>query len=467
MSDQPVAVRLEGVSKKYRLFGSKRERILEAFHPFRRTYHREFWALRNINLEIPTGHAVGIVGLNGSGKSTLLQIIASVLRPTTGSVTINGRVAALLELGAGLNPELSGRENVIMNSAVMGFDRDRTLMRMEEIERFADIGEFFDQPMKTYSSGMYMRVAFATSIFVDPDILIIDEALSVGDGKFAEKCFARIRKFREDGKTILLVTHDRSTVPRLCDTGVLLHKGQLVETGPAKRIVDLYAEIMAFGDLANPSPAVTATDEADAALGDSSIPTGAAVPEEQLMPRDDRAFAPSLRDFIVGSPPHNLSQNPTYNKYEHRFGNGHASIVDFRVVQDGAINPVPVRNDRPLDVYVKVSFQERLERPLVGLTITSAQGVVVFSTHSGWLGVRTEATHPGETRIYKFSFVPKLNSGDWFVELAVAENPADMCDVRSKVIHLSMTSTVSFDGLALLHMKLAEIAPACEETIGQ
>ena len=187
--------------------------------------------MKDIDLEVPPGHTVGILGLNGSGKSTLLQIVSAVLKPTVGTVTVRGRIAALLELGAGLNPELTGRENVLMNSAMMGFDRDRKLRRMEEIEAFADIGQFFDQPMKTYSSGMYMRVAFASSIFVDPDILIIDEALSVGDGKFAEKCFSRIRKFREDGKTILLVTHDRGTIPRLCDMGVLLHRGRLVESG--------------------------------------------------------------------------------------------------------------------------------------------------------------------------------------------------------------------------------------------
>jgi lipopolysaccharide transport system ATP-binding protein len=443
----PIAVRLEGISKKYRLFRSKRERILEALHPFRKTYHREFWALEDINLEIQSGSTVGILGLNGSGKSTLLQIISSVLRPTTGTVFVQGRIAALLELGAGLNPQLSGRENVMMSSAIMGFDRERTLGRMEEIERFADIGEFFDQPMKTYSSGMYMRVAFATSIFVDPDILIVDEALAVGDGKFAEKCFARIRKFRESGKTILLVTHDRSTIPRLCDTGVLLHRGKLVETGSAKRIVDLYTEIMAFGDLVGPRLDVAASDLAN---------TDAA-PDVQAASQDDSELVPQLRDFLEGRGSRDLSQNPTYNKYEHRFGDGRASIVDFCTVQERTVNPVPVRNDRLLDVYVKVRFQEALDRPLVGLTITSSQGVVLFSTHSGWLGIKTSAASPGEVRIFKFSFVPKLNSGDWFIELAVAENSADMCDVRSKAIHLNMTSAVTFDGLAPLDVNFSQI----------
>ena len=447
------AVKLENVSKKYRLFRSTRERVLEALHPFRKTYHREFWALSDISVEIPTGSAVGILGLNGSGKSTLLQIISSVLRPTSGSVTVNGKVAALLELGAGLNPQLSGRENVVMSSAIMGFDEDRTLRRMEEIEQFADIGEFFEQPMKTYSSGMYMRVAFATSIFVDPDILIIDEALAVGDGKFAEKCFAKIKKFRDDGKSILIVTHDRSTVPRICDRGILLHHGKLVEAGTAQRIVDLYTEIMAFGDIVGPgAAAVEQTIPADAPTQpDTTIPP--------LVRTSARTSGTALEPSAIfdAMRADKLTENPLYNKYEYRFGNGQASIDGFWVVQDGMPNPVPVRNERPIDLYVRVAFRAELGQPLVGIRITSAQGVLLYSTHSGWLGKRISAAAAGSERCFKFSFTPRLGPGDWFVELAVAANPADMCDVRSKVIHFEVSSSVSFDGLAMIDTEFSEV----------
>jgi lipopolysaccharide transport system ATP-binding protein len=448
VTSSSIAVRLQSVCKKYRLFNSKRERILEALHPFRKTYHREFWALRDIDLEIPTGTTVGILGLNGSGKSTLLQIISSVLRPTSGTVAVQGRVAALLELGGGLNPELTGRENVLMNSAIMGFDRERTLSRMAEIETFADIGQFFDQPMKTYSSGMYMRVAFATSIFVDPDILIIDEALAVGDGKFAEKCYARIRKFREAGKTILIVTHDRTTVPRLCDLGVLLHRGRLVETGPTQRIVDLYTEIMAFGDLANrtstaaQNPAETTGLSAAAPI--PTLATPASAPED-------------IVTFLEATSAERLSSNPLYNKYEYRFGNGQARIDGFCVVQNSGVNPPSIRNDQPIDIYVRVYFGEAMEQSLIGFTVTSSQGVVLYSTHSGWLGASIRPAAPGETRYFRFSFQPRLNPGDWFVELAVAANQLDMCDVRSKVVHLTVLATKSFGGLAMLDTGFAEI----------
>lgn len=467
MMEDRIAVRLQAVSKKYRLFGSKKERLLEALHPFHKTYHKEFWALRDINLEIPYGHTVGILGLNGSGKSTLLQIISSVLRPTSGTVTVNGRVAALLELGAGLNPELTGRENAIMNSAIMGFDSERTMKRMEEIEVFADIGEFFDQPMKIYSSGMYMRVAFATSIFVDPDILIIDEALAVGDGKFAEKCYSRIRKFKDDGKTILLVTHDRSTVPRICDLGVLLHRGQIVETGEAKRIVDLYTEIMAFGDLsaspAAPSGKDTATFTADGAQFDASaaqsVPEGAPSAGEPGARSDPggQRIPDGVRAYFDTQGGDDGRRNPTYNKYEYRFGNGNASITDYCVVQDSATNPVSVRNDRPIDIYIKIVFRAMIEKPIVGMTVTSSQGVLVFATHSRWLGVETALANVGDVRVYRVSMTPRLGPGDWFLELAVAENYLDMCDVRSKIVHLTVTSMAMFDGLAMLDAAFTEL----------
>ena len=195
MSPAEPAITVDGVSKKYKLFPSKRARIREALDPRRRSFHHEFWALRDISFTVGRGHTVGILGMNGSGKSTLLQIIASVLQPTTGTVRVAGKVAALLELGAGFNPDLTARENVVLHGTIMGLSRAEILDRMSTIEAFADIGEFFEQPMKTHSSGMFMRVAFATALYVDPEVLIIDEALSVGDARFQENA----RRFRIPG----------------------------------------------------------------------------------------------------------------------------------------------------------------------------------------------------------------------------------------------------------------------------
>ncbi len=201
---EEIAVSLSDLTKKYRLFSTPMERLKESFHPLRKRYHKEFWALKGISFDIKKGQVVGILGRNGSGKSTLLQIIASVLQPTSGTVTVNGRVSALLELGAGFNPEFTGRQNVLLNGAIMGVSHNEMLERMPAVMAFADIGEFFDQPMKIYSSGMFVRVAFAASVHVDPDILIIDETLAVGDAKFQHKCFQRLADLQAQHKHMSL-----------------------------------------------------------------------------------------------------------------------------------------------------------------------------------------------------------------------------------------------------------------------
>src|SRR5262249_44584189 len=242
--NENIAVSARDLSKKYRLFSTPTERLKESLHPFRKRYHKEFWALNGINFDISKGEVVGILGRNGSGKSTLLQILASVLRPTSGTVVVNGRVSALLELGAGFNPEFTGRQNVLLNGAIMGVPQDEMLKRLPEIMAFADIGDFFDQPMKIYSSGMSLRVAFAATVHVDPDVLIIDEALAVGDAKFQHKCFQRLADLQRQHKTVILVTHNSSLVTSCCDRALLLDQGQLMAEGDPARVVDQYYELL-------------------------------------------------------------------------------------------------------------------------------------------------------------------------------------------------------------------------------
>ncbi len=210
----------------------------------RRKYYQEFWAVRNIDLDVHRGETIGIVGRNGSGKSTLLQIICGTLAPTAGELTVNGRIAALLELGAGFSPEFTGRENVFMNASILGLTREEIERRYDSIAAFADIGSFIDQPVKTYSSGMSARLAFAVAINVDPDILIVDEALSVGDEAFQRKCFARIAQIKERGGTILFVSHSAGTVVELCDRAVLIDSGERLFTGVPKRVVALYQKLI-------------------------------------------------------------------------------------------------------------------------------------------------------------------------------------------------------------------------------
>ncbi|AGF78945.1 ABC-type polysaccharide/polyol phosphate transport system, ATPase component [Desulfocapsa sulfexigens DSM 10523] len=238
--NREISIDAHELTKTYYLYDRPIDRVKETFHPWRKIYHRPFDAVKGLSFTIHKGESFGIIGRNGSGKSTLLQMICGILQPTSGYVTVNGRVAALLELGAGFNPEFSGRENVYLNGAILGFSTAEIDDLYDEIVGFADIGDFVDQPVKTYSSGMYVRLAFAVQACVEPEILVVDEALSVGDVFFQQKCLGRMRQLRENGTTLLFVSHDMGIVRELCESSVYLHKGRLAYCGPSHKAVQKY-----------------------------------------------------------------------------------------------------------------------------------------------------------------------------------------------------------------------------------
>jgi len=438
-----VAIELEGVSKRYRLYSDRRDRLWAALNLFGTRRSQEFWALRDVTLRFEKGESIGILGVNGSGKSTLLQIICGVLRPTTGRCHVEGRVAALLELGAGFNPDLTGRENVITNAIIMGLQMSQIEARLSEVEAFADIGAFFDQPVKSYSSGMFMRVAFAMSICVNPDILIIDEALAVGDAKFQEKCFRRIRELQEAGTTILFVTHDRASVTQICTEAVLLDRGTLVAQGDPKEIVSLYTELLTTGAL----PSFAKKDS-------PATPVRKAKSIERSAQQD--RLESFLQDF---SQDDRLSRHPLYNKNEARFGNDGAMIADALLFADNEINPGHILGGETLDVYVKVSYLVPHSEPLLGFTISNAQGVVVYSTHSGWTGASLQSADAGSVRHYKVSLPLALTAGDWFVELAVAQTQWQISDQRARALHLLVGRSRMAQGLVDLGAEITDIAP--------
>lgn len=239
-----IAISVQNLTKTYKLYNSPMDRLKEALHPLRRKYHHDFYALNNVSFEVKKGETVGIIGRNGSGKSTLLKIIAGVMTPSSGSVEANGRVSALLELGAGFNPELTGIENVFFNGTLMGYSREEMDAKLDSILAFADIGEFVHQPVKTYSSGMFVRLAFAVSVCVDPEILIVDEALSVGDMAFQQKCLDRLRILKERGITIILVTHDIMLTRNYCEYVVYLQNGNVTLLADAETAGEAYIKDM-------------------------------------------------------------------------------------------------------------------------------------------------------------------------------------------------------------------------------
>ncbi|WP_139253149.1 ABC transporter ATP-binding protein, partial [Escherichia coli] len=232
-------IEITGLSKCYQIYDSPKDRLMQMFFRSRKQLYREFWALKNVSFSLKKGETVGIIGRNGSGKSTLLQMICGTLTPTDGTVKVNGRIAALLELGAGFNPEFTGHENIFMAASLYGLTNEQIRQRYDKILAFADIGDYIDQPVKTYSSGMYVRLAFAVIAHVDADILVVDEALAVGDAVFTQKCMRFIRKFKENG-TLLFVSHDTQSVINLCDKAIWLHKGEMISSGKAKAITEKY-----------------------------------------------------------------------------------------------------------------------------------------------------------------------------------------------------------------------------------
>jgi len=452
---RPLAISLRNVSKKYQLYDSPNQRVYEALHPFKKKYHREFWALRDINLDIPQGATVGILGVNGSGKSTLLQIICSILQPTSGSVEVKGKVAALIELGAGFNPDLTGRENAEINCAIQGLDAQTIRNRIPEIEAFADIGEFFDQPVKTYSSGMFMRVAFATAISVDPDILIIDEALAVGDARFQQKCFAKFRDFQTQGKTILLVTHDRFSVPRLCDRAVLLNHGALIASSTPTEVVNLYAEVLSGVSL-KPLPQKNASGlgtVANTAVDSTNLEEGNV---------DSKALHNSELEQVLNvfmqKQVHEdyCPRNPTYNKDEHRYGNKKALVIDYLLVSDGIVNPVTVASRSKLDLYIKVLFKEGMWGLNYGLSIFTKDGVLLYGNNTLMQDIVPQPGGAGEIKVYKMSFDMNIAPGDIFLTFGIAEGPGLLSDIRQSCAYLRVTDDLSYTGLVSLPIVFKE-----------
>ena len=425
-----IAISVRNVSKKFRLFASPQERLFETFHPFRKRYHREFLALNEVSIDIPKGKTIGIIGRNGSGKSTLLQIIAGIVQPTNGSVVVNGRVAALLELGAGFNPDFTGRDNVMLNGALLGIPRDEMIERMPHIQAFADIGEFFDQPVKTYSSGMFVRAAFAATIHVDPDVLIIDEALAVGDAKFQHKCYEHLSALRERGITILFVTHSMALVTTYAQQAVLLDHGELVADGEPGLVVDKYHELL-FGR--------NGSEQGLQSIAEKEVGKSMNCRALDMLDKSQRDDVCSVRR--------------SYNRTETRFGNGEAKIVDYALQYDDVWDVVDVPFRSTLNIYVKVAFFGDVSAPAAGFCIKTVEGIYVYATNTIIMGRQIRPASSGDVWIFKFSFALTVSPGDYFFDLAVLEVDGTrggcVLDVRRSIAHcvVSLERDRTFDGL--------------------
>lgn len=369
----------------------------------RRQYFRDFWAVRDINFEIRKGETVGIVGKNGSGKSTLLQLICGTLNPTTGDIVVNGRIAALLELGSGFNPEFTGRENVYMNAAILGLTKEETDTRYQDISNFADIGAFIEQPVKSYSSGMLVRLAFAVAINVDPDILIVDEALAVGDELFQRKCFSRIEEIKKKGATILFVSHAGSTVVELCDSAILLDAGDLLCSGSPKTIVAKYQKLLY-------APA----DKREKIRREIKAQQEIFQPEPLASKSTDRTPQSEPAQDLIESYDPNLKPDSTI-EYE-----SHGAHIEQPCIQtmDGRKVNNLIRRKRYRYCYV-VHFSNAATHVRFGMVIRTKSGLSLGGAMSSSISDVIPFVKAGTTISVEFNFDCMLNPGTYFMNAGV------------------------------------------------
>lgn len=419
-----MTIKVQNVGKAYKYYSSKWNRVIEKLLPGNKSRHSKKWVLKDINFSVEPGESIGIVGVNGAGKSTLLKLLTGTTQPTEGSIEIHGRVAALLELGMGFHPDFTGIQNVYMSGLMMGLNREDIERLMPEIEAFADIGDYINQSVRIYSSGMQMRLAFAVATASRPDILIVDEALSVGDSRFQAKCYARIADFKKQGTTLLLVSHSAGDIVKHCDRAIFLKDGNICLDGTAREVTNRYLDEL-FGK-ADKNAAQVAKKPKNS---DSGV----------HMSLDEVADVFHTR--------------PGYRPEEYRWGQGGAKIIDYHIQSSGIDYPPSLTGNQQTDFMMKVVFEYDFDCVVPGLLIKTLDGLFLYGTNSFLASEGREniSVSRGDVRVFKFSFPVDLNSGDYLLSFGISEGSpqTDMTplDRRYDSIILHVTKSMDFWGV--------------------
>ncbi len=385
---EDYVINVEHVDKVYKLYDSNRARVADTLGLTRKKNYREHYALHDMSFNVKKGECVGLIGTNGSGKSTILKIITGVLSQTSGDVTVNGRISALLELGAGFNMEYTGMENIYLNGTMLGYSKEEIDSKLDDILSFADIGEFVFQPVKTYSSGMFVRLAFAVAINIDPEILIVDEALSVGDVFFQAKCYKKFEEFKEAGKTILFVSHDLGAISKYCDKAVLINKGVKVNEGTPKDMIDIYKKILVGQEPVLHSKVEDGITEAKPQVADNSTDS-----------TDWKSH---------------FSINPNVNEY----GDGRATIVDFAVLDDSGNFTNAIMKGSTFTVKSKVHFNTDIENPIFTLTFKTLKGIDVTGTNTMYEKCDVGLCKEGEEYVATFTQRMDMQGGEYLMSIS-------------------------------------------------
>jgi lipopolysaccharide transport system ATP-binding protein len=415
---EEIAISLKNVSKSYKRYARPVDRLKELLLPGK-SYAQEFWALQEINLEIPKGETVGIIGQNGSGKSTLLQIIAGTLTPTTGEVWVNGRVSALLELGSGFNPEFTGHQNVFFNGQILGLSREEIEDKFDDIAAFAEIGDFIEQPIKTYSSGMLVRLAFAVAINVNPEILIVDEALAVGDARFQARCMKRIREMKEQGVTILFVSHETSSIKILCQMVALMNHGRLLEIGSPKEVVNHYIALLSSDKREKSSEEIKQIEITD--------------------------------DFVVGENDHKHSW--------HRHGNRQAIIDTVKITDSDNQEITNLQTGRTFNIIVSLQANARLSDLVIGISLRNLMGLVMYGTNTQLMDANLPELKNGEHLEVIFKIPCYLNKGVYMLTIGIHSKEGLSYDWIDDQVVFEVYNNIACDGVVDLKstVKIGEV----------
>ncbi|MBC5686657.1 ABC transporter ATP-binding protein [Roseburia sp. NSJ-9] len=389
------AIQVKNVSKMYKLYDRNRDRIMDAFGLSKAPRYHEHYALHDLNFSVKKGETVGIIGTNGAGKSTILKIITGVLNPTDGEVDINGRISALLELGAGFNMEYTGIENIYLNGTMIGFSREEIDKKLDDILKFADIGDFVYQPVKTYSSGMFVRLAFAVAINIDPEILIVDEALSVGDVFFQAKCYKKFEDFKKLGKTILFVSHDLGSVAKYCDRVVLLNKGAKIAEGNPKQMIGMYKKL-----LVNQLELDERTQEM-------------VMEDEQEHNRINSPVFDNTSDKVELWK-NQYKINPALDEY----GNGKAHIIDFAVRDEEGTITSSIEKGTRFSILSEVKFEDTVQNPIFTYTFKNIQGTAITGTNTMYEKQEIDVANAGDVYLCEFNQEMNLQGGEYLLSIS-------------------------------------------------
>ncbi|MFI3200458.1 MAG: ABC transporter ATP-binding protein [Eubacteriales bacterium] len=400
-----TAIEIEQLNKVYKLYEKPKDRLKEALGLLRKKTYKEHYALKDVSLSIQQGETVGIIGTNGSGKSTILKIITGVLNQTSGSVAVNGRISALLELGAGFHMEYTGIENIYLNGTMIGFSEAEITKKLDSILEFADIGEFVHQPVKTYSSGMFVRLAFAVAINIEPEILIVDEALSVGDVFFQAKCYHKFEEFKKMGKTILFVSHDLSSISKYCDRVILLNKGVKLGEGSPKEMVDIYKRVL-VGQYNETSE------------------------EGNLL--DDQ----ELNQQVV-----KLSEG--YNKDRLEYGTKEVEMTEMYLLDEQGICSTTFLKQSSFTVVISATFHKRVENPIIAFTIKDVKGVEITGTNTVVEKAIVDPVEKGRTMKVSFTQKMSLQGGDYLLSLGVTGYEGDLFQVYHRLYDVINFTVIS------------------------